>query len=86
MKLEIIACDRVVLSAEAEYVSLRTPVGWLGILPGHAPASFSLREAPLVIRTRDGERTFRVGDGFVEVSPHGVTVLADAVEEGGDAE
>lgn len=59
----------------------RTPVGWLGILPRHAPAAFAVEDAPLRIGTETGERTFRVKQGIVWVSPAGVLVLIDEIEE-----
>ena len=81
MELEIIACDRVVFSAEVESISTRTPEGWLGILPHHAPAAFALGDAPLRIRTAEGERSFRVKNGIVQVSPMRVAILVDEIEE-----
>jgi len=62
-------------------VSCRTPAGWLGILPGHAPAVFGLKDAPLRIVTSQGERDFRLHRAVVRVDRSGVWVLADRVEE-----
>ena len=81
MKCEIVACDRVIFSADVEFVATRTPDGALGILPRHAPAAFAVADAPLRVRTPSGELSFRVRSGIVSVSPGGVTVLADSVEE-----
>ncbi|MGY4706859.1 F0F1 ATP synthase subunit epsilon [Candidatus Bipolaricaulota sp. J31] len=82
MKCEIVACDRTIFSAEVEFVATRTPEGALGILPRHAPAAFAVMGAPLRLRTSSGEEhTFRVRSGIVSVSPEGVIVLADSVEE-----
>jgi len=81
MKCEIIACDRVIFSSGVSYVYTRTPIGWLGILPGHAPATFALEDAPLRIGTEDGERTFRVKRGFVRVSPEGIAIFVDELQE-----
>ena len=81
MKCEIVACDRTVFAAEVEFVATRTPEGALGILPRHAPAAFAIVGAPLHLRTPSGELTFRVRSGIVSVSPEGVIVLADFVEE-----
>ncbi len=81
MKCEIIACDRVVFSSEVSSVYTRTPIGWLGILPGHAPAAFALEDAPLRIGTEGGERTFRVKHGFIRVSPEGIAIFVDELQE-----
>jgi F0F1-type ATP synthase epsilon subunit len=40
-----------------------------------------LVDAPLRVRTPSGELTFRVKNGLARVSPEGVIVLADSVEE-----
>lgn len=80
MKCQIIACDRVVFSSEVSSVYTRTPVGWLGILPGHALAAFALEDAPLRIGTEGEERTFRVKHGFVRVSSEGITIFVDELQ------
>ena len=82
MKCEIVACERTVFSSEVEGVFTRTPEGELGILPRHAPAVFALEDAPVRLKTREGERIFRVRRGIVRVSPEGVSIFADTVEEG----
>ncbi len=82
MKCELIACSRVVFSAEVEGVFTRTPEGELGILPRHAPAAFALEDTPVRLKTREGERIFKVKRGIVRVSPEGVSIFADTVEEG----
>ncbi len=81
MKCEIIVCDRSVFSGEVESLYTRTPRGWLGVLPRHAPAAFALENAPLKIRTSEGERSFHVKNGFVRVTPTKVAVFADELEE-----
>lgn len=73
------ACDRIVFSGEAKAVYAQGAEGWFGILPGHAPAAFSLVNAPLRVETGDGIHAFRVKNGMLHV--HGdVVVLADEVE------
>ncbi len=79
MTCKLLAADRVVLDVEASQVSCRTPVGWLGIRPGHAPAVFGLRDAPLRIWASDGELSYHVRRGVVRVERQGVLILADRV-------
>ncbi len=80
MNCRILAVDRVVLDAPAERVRAKTPVGWLGILPRHAPGAFALEDAPLEVVTEDGHRRFHVHEGVLHVRPDGVLLLADVVE------
>ncbi len=82
MTCKLVAAERVFLDSEASQVYCRTPVGWLGILPGHAPAVFGLRDALLRVTVADGELTFRVQRGVVRVAQSEVLVLADSVENG----
>lgn len=69
------ACDRVVFSGPATGVYAQTPEGWLGILPGHAPAAFALADHALRVTTPEGTRAFRVRGGTLYVDREGVTVL-----------
>lgn len=69
------AWDRVVFSGAATAVYARSPEGWFGILPGHAPAAFALTEHELCVTTPEGSRTFRVRGGTLYVDRAGVTVL-----------
>ncbi len=69
------AWDRVVFSGTATEVYARSPEGWFGILPGHAPAAFALADHELRVTTPEGNRTFRVRGGTLYVDRAGVTVL-----------
>ncbi len=80
MTCKVLAADRILLEAEASQVSCRTPIGWLGILAGHAPAIFGLKDAPLRVTTPEGELGFQVRRGVVRVGRSGVLVLADWAE------
>jgi F-type H+-transporting ATPase subunit epsilon len=65
---------------EGEAVSVTLPAhdGQMGILPGHAPLMGLLGTGLLVCKSADGStEEFIVEDGFMEVGPHKVTVLAN---------
>jgi F-type H+-transporting ATPase subunit epsilon len=65
---------------EGEAVSVTVPAydGQMGILPGHAPLMGLLGKGLLVCKSADGStEEFIVEDGFMEVGPHKVTVLAN---------
>ena len=83
VRCEILACERIVFAAEVKGVFTRTPEGELGILPHHAPAVFSLEDAPVRLKTKRGEMAFEVRHGIARVSPEGVLIFADVVEEVG---
>ena len=76
--LEVVTPERRVFTAEVERVEVPGLDGELGILSGHANLFSQLRPAGLLtyyIGDEKGEMA--VSDGFVEVTPDRVTVLAD---------
>lgn len=84
LQLEVVTPDRVALSAQCDFVVVRSTAGEMGFLPGHAPLVAAL--VPQVLRfTIDGkeERLF-VSGGFVEVVDDVVSVMAPAAEKESD--
>mgnify|MGYP000053045987 CR=1 FL=1 len=81
MRCKILSCTHEVFSGEAEGLYARGSEGWFGVLAGHAPASFALQDAPLRLVLKDGQRTFHVRQGVVEVRRGETVVLADEVTE-----
>jgi F-type H+-transporting ATPase subunit epsilon len=77
LHLEFVSPERVLFSGDVDQVDLPGAEGDLGILPGHAPLATALRPG-IVTVFRDGKREpIVVIGGFAEVSPAGLTVLAD---------
>lgn len=82
MEVELVAVERRIWSGQATFVSARTTVGEIGILPGHESTLAQLEEAGVVrIDGTDGNSTtVAVHGGFLHVTPDGVTVLAESAE------
>jgi len=77
LHLEFVSPESVLFSGDVDQVDLPGAEGDLGILPGHAPVVTALRPGIVTI-IRDGKREpVVVIGGFAEVSPAGLTVLAD---------
>ena len=76
-KFELVSPERVLMSVEAEQVELPGGDGDFTVLPGHAPVISTLRPGTIHSRTKEGKKAIFVKSGFVEVTPHSVTVLAD---------
>ena len=76
--LEVVTPERRLFEAEVDRVEVPGLDGELGILPGHTELVSELKPAGL-LTYHMGEETGRmaISDGFVEVSPDRVTVLAD---------
>lgn len=80
-RLDIVTPERVLLSEEASMVVARAIDGDIGILPGHAPLITSLAVWPLRIKRPDEtEHQVSLCNGFMEVQPDKVTILAGCAE------
>lgn len=79
VELHVISCERPLFSGKVDAVFAKSPVGWFGILPRHAPATFLLQDSPLRVKTAEGERVFFVRRGVLHVQENVVTVVADEI-------
>ncbi len=78
IEFELVAPERLVLSAPVEMVVVPGREGAFGVLPGHAPMISSVRMG--VIATYAGgnvDKRIFVAGGFAEVTPERCTVLAE---------
>ncbi len=82
--LEMVTPEKQLFSGPVDEVTVPSTVGYLGILPGHAP---------LLAELGIGEISYKIGDrtdflfcswGFVEVLPDRVVVLAQTAELASD--
>lgn len=77
LHFEFVSPESVLFSGDVDQVDLPGSEGDMGILPGHAPLVTTLRPGIVTI-FRGGQREpVVVIGGFAEVSPTGLTVLAD---------
>lgn len=65
------------MSQDVDEVDIPGAEGWIGVLPNHAPLMTTL--APGMVRIKDGgnEKRIFVRGGFAEISPAGLTILAE---------
>ena len=77
MTVDILTPDAKLFSAEATYVGLPGSDGSMGILDHHAPLVTTLKAGQVVVRSQEGEESFEVKGGSVEVLNNTVTVLAE---------
>jgi ATP synthase, F1 epsilon subunit (delta in mitochondria) len=79
-KLEIVASDHPFFKGECEMLSFPGIDGEYGILANHEPMVTALKAGELRYKV-DGEWNYAaVSDGFVEIMPKYVVLLADTVE------
>src|SRR3954464_12346586 len=72
---DLVSPQQLVFSGEVEHVVVPGSEGEFGVLAGHAPLIAMLR--PGILRILPDDQRIMVTGGFAEVSPEGLTVLAD---------
>ena len=80
IELEVVTPERHILTQAADWIEMPGKEGYLGILPGHAPLITELGIGILTYRTDDAERYLTVIQGYAEVLPDRVIVLAEIAE------
>ena len=73
---DLVSPEQLVFSGEVEHVVVPGTEGDFGVLAGHAPLIAMLRPGVVKILGPDEQDILVVG-GFAEVSPEGLTILAD---------
>lgn len=77
MNVEIITPDKELFNGEATSVVVPGSDGLLGILNNHAPLISSLKKGTVKLSSNDGEKTFDIKGGVVEVLNNKVMILAE---------
>ncbi|MEO1137381.1 MAG: F0F1 ATP synthase subunit epsilon [Pseudomonadota bacterium] len=77
LNFNLVSPEKEVMSADVDQVDIPGTEGLIGVLANHAPFLTTL--APGVVRVFDGGAETRVfvGGGFAEITPEGLTILAE---------
>ena len=78
--LEVVTPYRLVLSQEVEEITAPGSEGEFGPLPGHTQFFTTLKIGVVMYRQGKEQHHMAVTQGFVEVLPDRVTILAEAAE------
>jgi len=81
LHFSLVAPERELFSGDVDQVDAAGVEGDFGVLAGHAPFMTSLKEGPVTVRAGNAVRVFQVRGGFAEVTPQGLTILAEHAEE-----
>jgi F-type H+-transporting ATPase subunit epsilon len=82
LKLIVVTPEKKVVDrSDVDLVELPGQLGYLGILPGHAPLISLLTTGVLTYRSGGRDSSLALSSGFVEVANDAVSVLADLAEE-----
>lgn len=75
---DLVSPERLLLSTEAEMVTIPGTDGYMGVLKGHEPVITTLRAGMIDVKSMDGSDTrFFIRGGFADISADKITVLAE---------
>ncbi len=81
LHFSLVAPERELFAGDVDQVDAPGSEGDFGVLAGHAPFMTTLREGVVVVRNGADTRRFSVAGGFADVTPEGLTILAEQAEE-----
>lgn len=81
LHFSLVSPERELFSDLVDQVDAPGSEGDFGVLVGHAPFMTTLREGRIHVRTGAEDRMFEVRGGFADVTPEGLTILAEEVAE-----
>ena len=81
LHFSLVAPEREVFSGEVDRVDAPGLEGDFGVLAGHAPFMTALREGRVTVVNGSSTRVFEVQGGFADVTPAGLTILAEQAVE-----
>ena len=81
LHFSLVAPEREVFAGEVDRVDAPGVEGDFGVLAGHAPFMTALREGRITVVNGSTIRVFDVQGGFADVTPAGLTILAEHAVE-----
>jgi F-type H+-transporting ATPase subunit epsilon len=81
LNFSLVAPEREVFSGLVDQVDAPGVEGDFGVLADHAPFMTALREGQVTVISGSSRRTFTVKGGFADVTPAGLTILAEEAAE-----
>ena len=79
LQFDLVSPERLVISERVDSVTIPGVEGDFGVLPNHSPVMAIIREGELIVESEGVQRSLALAGGFADVTPEGVTVLAEAI-------
>lgn len=77
LSFALVSPEREVFNGEVDHVVVPGSEGEFGVMPSHAPVMSVIKPGALRVIDGGGERRIFVNGGFADVTPEGLTVLAE---------
>ena len=84
IKVEIVSPENLVFSKEASSITVPGSEGYFTVMGDHAPLMTILKQGFVTVEHDKEKTSFYVGGGFADVSPEGVTILAEIAKTSSD--
>jgi F-type H+-transporting ATPase subunit epsilon len=81
LHFSLVAPERQLFSAEVDQVDAPGLEGDFGVLYGHAPFMTALKAGAVTVYEGSARRVFNIEGGFADVTPAGLTILAEHAVE-----
>jgi F-type H+-transporting ATPase subunit epsilon len=86
IELQIVTPDRAIVKEQVDEVEIPGADGYFGVLPGHTPMLAALSVGELWYRKGQEKTYLAIAEGFAEVLPDRVTILAQLAERAEEIE
>jgi F-type H+-transporting ATPase subunit epsilon len=77
----LVSPERELFAGDVDRVDAQGTEGDFGVLAGHAPFMTTLKEGRVHVLLDGAQRVFEVHGGFADVTPQGLTILAEKADE-----
>ena len=77
LTFSLVSPERELYSGEVDQVDIPGTEGDLGVFPNHSPLMAAIRTGTITVIDNETETKFFVQGGFADVTPSGLTVLAE---------
>jgi F-type H+-transporting ATPase subunit epsilon len=81
ISFDLVSPERLLLSAEADMVTVPGTEGYMGVMAGHSPVVTTLRAGMIDVNVDGKDDRYFIRGGFAEVSPTKITVLAERIAD-----
>jgi len=81
LHFSLVAPERQLFSADVDQVDAPGLEGDFGVLYGHAPFMTALKAGAVTVYDGSTTRVFNIEGGFADVTPQGLTILAEHAVE-----
>ncbi|MDR2531154.1 MAG: ATP synthase F1 subunit epsilon [Oscillospiraceae bacterium] len=78
--LTVMSAERKYFDGDAEEIVFSTPVGRMGVLPGHMPLIAAVKEDVMNVTCEGTMRVAAVSQGFAEIGGQDVELFVDSFE------